>query len=214
MNAVRQDIRQALQSLRRSRGFTASAILTMALGIGVNTSVFSILHATLLSPLPYPTPDRLTFIWKDLTDTGYARAPLSAPEIVDLRRGASLHDQIGAIWATTGTLVEDDRPEPLRLGKVTANFLSVLGVPPVRGRAFNADDEQGGGPAPIIISGGLWQSRFGGSDVVGRRLRIDGGWGMESGTYTIVGVMPAGFEMLLPTDASVPRSVDAWIPLQ
>ena len=207
-----QDLRHTMRSLSRSAGFTAAAIATIALGIGVNTSVFSIVHGTLLSPLPYPNPDRLTFIWKDLTEANYPRAPLSGPEVADLRKGASLHESIGTVWATSGTLVEDNRPEPLRLAMVTSNFLSVLGVQPVRGRSFTTADEKPGSLPSIIISGALWQSRFGGSDVIGRNIRIDGGWGMDGGRFVIAGVMPVGFEMLLPLEANVPKAADAWIP--
>src|SRR5262245_45006674 len=144
--------------------------------------MFTVVHATLLAPLPYPHAERLTYIWKDLISAGYPRAPLGAAELVDLRRAAPSYEQIGGVLAASGTLVEEGRPQWLRLGMVTPNFLSILGVPPVRGRAFTDDDGRPTAPLQILISGELWQRRFGGADVSGRRVRIDGGWGgVQSG---------------------------------
>jgi predicted permease len=211
LERLAQDLRATLRGLRRSPGFTTAAILTMALAIGVNTAIFSVVHGVLLAPLPYPNPDRLTFIWKDFS-ANFKEGPLSPLEVASLGREAFHYEAIGGIWSVSGTLVEDGRPEPLRIGRVTSNFFAVLGVPPARGRWFAADDQKDG-PPNIIISSGLWQGRFGGSEVLGRVLRIDGGWGMGGNQYRIVGIMPAGFEMLLP-DASIPRTVDAWVSLQ
>lgn len=209
---ILQDMRASLRSLGRSRGFTAAAVFTLALGIGINAAVFSVVYGILLSPLPYPHAERLSMIWKDFS-VNYPRGPLAPVEIAALRSEATLYDQIGGIWPVAGTLVAEDRPDPVRVGLVTSNFFEIFGVPPVMGRWFNATDETPG-PSSIIISGGLWQSRFGGADVLGRIIRIDGGGGFSGGEYRIVGVMPAHFEMLFPADATVPRSLDVWAPLQ
>ncbi len=214
MESTLQDVRVTLRRLAKAPAFTLAAVLTIGLGIGLNTATFSAVHATLLAPLPYPDPDRLAFIWADLLTSDYPRAPLSGPELVDLRRAVTLLESVGGIWPTGATLVEDGRPEALRVGMVTANFLSILGVAPIRGRLFAPDEEGPGATPTIVISGRLWQTRFGGADVLDRRVRIDGGWGLDSNTYTIVGIMPPSFEMLLPADASVPRTVDAWIPFR
>lgn len=215
MESLLQDVRIAARSLKNSRGFAVTAILTTALAIAVNTAMFTVVHATLLAPLPYSHAERLTYIWKDLIGAGYPRAPLSPPELVDLRRAASSYEQIGGALAATGTLVEEGRPQSMRLALVTPNFLSILGVPPIRGRSFNEDDGRSEVPPTIVISGELWRGRFDSGEVVGRRIRIDGGGAaVPSGPYTVVGVMPVGFEMLLPHDSRVPRKVDGWIPFQ
>jgi predicted permease len=214
MDSWIQDSRAALRSLRKSPGFAVAVLLTIGLGVGINTAMFSIIYDVLLSPLPYPESGRLTFIWSDLAQTNSRRRPLSGPELADLKSGAKLHSDMGAIWATSGTLVEGGRPAALRVGMVTAGFLRVLGVAPVQGRLFTEADDAPNAPPTVILSEALWRARFGGAGVVGRTLRIDGGWGLEGGTYTVLGVMPAGFEMILPGDASVPRDLDAWVPFR
>ncbi len=215
MEHLVQDLRVGLRALSRRPGFAAAAIITLALGIGGTTAIFSVVHAVLLRPLPYPDADRLTFLWSDLPASDYLRAPVSGNELDDLRRSSRTHEDFGAIWASTATLVEDERPQPLRVGMVTSNFLSILGREPALGRWFEDGDEGEGVPPRMVISGGLWQGRLGGDpDVIGRALRVDGGWGVPGGLYTVVGVMPSDFEMLLPLDSSVPRSVDVWLPWQ
>ena len=215
MGSLMLDFRSSFRGLRRRGAVTAAIILTLALGIGANTALFSVVQAVLIEPLPYPDADRLTFLWSDLTLADYQRAPISGPELDDLRRLSQTHDDFGAIWASSGTLIRDGRADPLRIGMVTANFLDILGVKPALGGWLEAGDEGDGAPPRIVISGDLWQRRFGGDrDLLGQALRIDGGWGVPGGVYTVVGVMPAGFEMLLPGDASVPRTVDVWLPFQ
>jgi predicted permease len=215
VDSLLQDVRVILRSLKNSPGFAATAILMTALAIGINTAMFTVMHATMLAPLPYPHPDRLTFIWKDLTTAAYRRAPLAPPELVDLRRGASQYEQIGGIQAATATLVDEGRPQSVRIGNITVNFLSVLGVSPVRGRGFTEADGQWRTPWPLIISGELHHSRFNGAEVIGRLVRIDAGMGgLQGGSYEIVGVMPIGFDQLLPPDSRVPRHMDGWSPIQ
>jgi putative ABC transport system permease protein len=215
VDSLLHDVRVILRSLLKNPGFAATAILTTAMAIGVNTAMFTVVHATLLAPLPYPEHSRLTYIWKDLTKAAYQRAPLAPPELADVRRAAAQYEQVGGILAVTGTLVDEERPQSVRIGLVTPNFLSLFGVQPIRGRALTNDDGLEGSEPTLIISGELYRGRFNGGDVIGRRVRIDGGWGgLQSGTYTIVGVMPTGFEMLLPPDSRVPRKVDGWIPFQ
>jgi putative ABC transport system permease protein len=213
IEAVWHDLRYGGRSLRKNPGFALVAILTLALGIGANTAIFSVVNGVLLDPLPYAEPDRLTFIWAALDEVGYRRAPLSGPELNDLRERSRLFQDFGSIWSTTGALVEGDEPESLRLGLVTANFLPLLGTPPARGRLFLPEDEGAGAPKRIILSDRLWRGRFGADDgALGRDIRVDGGWGFPGGTYTVVGVMPPGFRLILPPDAGIPAVVDAFVP--
>jgi predicted permease len=211
MGAIIGDVRSTLRGLRKSPGFTIAIVLIMGLGIAINTAMFAVADAVVLSPLPYPEPERLTVVWS--AGENYERAPLSGPEFVELARAVSQHQALGGVWATEGTLVGDGAAEPLRLAVVTGQFLQLLGTSPIRGRLLQPGDEGEDVEPRIVISGELWQTKFGGADVLGRRVRVAGGWGFGGGVYTIVGVMPVGFEMLLPLDSSVPRKVSAWIPI-
>jgi len=206
-----RDARYAWRSLWRSPGFAVATILTLGLGIGASTAIFSVVDAMLLSPLPYRESSRLTFIWSDMTEAGYPRAPLSGPELADLRQRATLFEGFGAIWANSAALAGDGDREPqrLRVGFVTADFFSVLGAGAGRGRTFTADDEIQGAPPGILLSFPLWQQRFGGDPgVVGRRILVNGR------PTTVIGVMPASFRLLLPTDSSVPDDLEAFLPFR
>ncbi len=211
MDTLIQDVRATFRSLLQNPGFAGAVILIMAIGIGVTTAIFSVVYVALLSPLPYANPDRLTFIWKD-SSANYTKGPLSLREIAELTRVAPLYENIAGIWTVSGTLLDEGPPTPVRAGRVTSNFFATLGVAPASGRWFTPDDEIEG-TSSAIISAGLWHSQFGGADVIGHVLKIEGGWGMQSGQYRIVGIMPAGFELLLP-DPSVPRTLDLWVPFQ
>jgi len=170
-----EDLRYALRGLRRSPGFTAIAILTLALGIGANSAIFSVVRAMLLAPLPFRDSSRLVFVWSDMTAIGYPRAPLSAPELKDLRDRSTLFDGFGSIWATTGALTGDGDPEQLRVGLVSTNFFSLLGADAAIGRTFATEDESFVAPRAILFSWALWQRRYGGDrKVVGRPVRVNG----------------------------------------
>ncbi len=211
MSTLMQDVRTTVRGLLRSPGFTSAAVLTIACAIAVNTAIFSVVHGVLLSPLPYPQPDRLTFIWKEFS-ANLKNGPLSPRELMTLRRGVGLYEGIAGLWSVSGTLVAEGRPESLRLARVTSNFFDVLGVAPLRGRNFTLADEADG-PPNMIISWDLWQRRFGGDEVLGRVLDIEGGWGFGTNHYRVIGIMPRGFEVHMP-DPSVPRIADAWVPFQ
>jgi predicted permease len=202
-DGLSSDVKDAWRGLRRAPAFSIAVTLTLALGIGASTAIFSVVHTMLLAPLPYRDASRLVFIWSDMTSGGYPRAPLSSPELADLRERAKRFDGFGAIWATSSTLTEGE-PEQLRTGLVTTNFFSVLGVDAALGRTFGPEDEAppGGG---IVLSWALFQRRFGGdTSIVGRRIQMNGS------PQTVLGVMPATFRLLLPVDASVPDDLQAW----
>ncbi len=203
-----QDVRYALRSLRRSPGFAAVTILTLALGIGANTAIFSVVHAMLLAPLPYRDPSQLVFVWSDLSSAGYPRAPLSGPELKDLRDRATVFSEFGAIWATTGALTGEGDPEQLRVGLVTSNYFSMLGAQAAYGRTFSADDESPAAPRAVLLGWPLWQRRFAGDPgIVGRQIHVNGG------AVTVIGVMPESFRLLMPPDANVPDDLEMWTPL-
>src|SRR4029078_7871157 len=122
VDAASIDARYALRTLAKSPGFTAAVVITMALGIGANSAIFSVVHALLLAPLPYRDADRLILVWSDMTDAGYPRAPLSGPELADLRTRSSTVAGFGAIWANTTALTGAGAPEQLRIGHVTRHI--------------------------------------------------------------------------------------------
>ena len=203
-----RDARYALRGLARAPGFAAAAIVTLALGIGANAAIFSVVRATLLSPLPYRDSSRLIFVWSDMTAIGYPRAPLSAPELKDLRDRTTLFEGFGSIWSTTAALTGDRDPEQLRVGLVSTNFFSLLGVDALLGRTFATEDETTDAPRTIVLSHALWERRYGGDpSIVGRAIRVNGQ------TTTVVGVMPADFRLLMPPDAAVPDDLQAFVLL-
>jgi len=186
---VLQDLRFGLRSLRRTPGFAAAAILTLAIGIGANAAIFSVVNAVLLKPLPFNEPGKLVYVGEG-----------SAGEFVNLAERLRGFSDL-ALSATQARPV-DDGTESLRLegAVVSANIFSVLGVRPLLGRAFTEDDAALGGAGAIILSHGLWQRQFGGSsDVIGRQVKLSGV------PHTIVGVMPASF-------AFPDRSAEYWQP--
>ena len=207
IESIVMDVRYALRGLRRSPGFAAAAVATLALGIGANTAIFSVVNAMLVEPLPYRDSSRLVFVWSDMTSAGYPRAPLSGPELNDLREQTKLFEGFGAIWANTAALTGDGDPEQLRIGFVSTNFFDVLGAQPALGRIFGADDEHAAGPASILLSWPVFQRRYGGdAAIVGRRVLVNGQ------PMTVVGVMPSTFRLLMPPDAAVPDDMQAWLP--
>lgn len=201
-----QDVRYGFRLLRRSPLFALVAIFTLAIGIGANTAIFTVVHAILLQPLPYPNSDRLAIIWSGLGDE--LRAPASEYELVQLRERSHLFDQIGGIWVRNSVVPGEGRPEQVKLGVVTDNFLSLLSRKPALGRLFTPQDVLADKQDTMIVSYGLWQRRFGGDPgIIGRALRVG------DGAVTIVGVLPQDFRLIFPDDSSVPPNVDLFTPL-
>jgi predicted permease len=201
-----QDLRYALRLLRKKRSFTIFAVLSLSVGIGVNTAIFSVLHAVLLEPLPYEDPQRLAIVWSVFPGEGLSRSPASGPELDEIRKRSRLFQEFGGIWVGSGALIGDGEPEQIKLGQVTANFFSVLRAKAAMGRTFFADEE--GGRAPVVIlSDGLWRRRYAADPrIIGKTIRT------PEATLTVVGVMPRHFELIFPADASVPADIQAWIP--
>jgi putative ABC transport system permease protein len=202
------DARYTLRALAKAPGFTVAAVLTLALGIGATSAIFSIVRAMLMAPLPYRDSSRLVFVWSDMSAIGYPRAPLSAPELKDLRDRAALFDGFGSIWSTAAVLNGDGEPEQLRVGLVSTNFFSLLGADAAVGRTFTSEDESTAAPRTILLTWSLWQRRYGGDrSVVGRAIRVNGQ------TTTVVGVMPADFRLLMPPDSAVADDLQAFVLL-
>jgi predicted permease len=200
---VRQDARFALRRLRREPTFSAVAILTLALGIGANTAIFSVVNAVLLEPLPYPNAERLVLVWERNTAAGKDRDPVAPPNFQDWRRGNTVFDELAAYRFRGFALTHVEQPEQLQALSTTASIFRVLGVAPALGRAFT-DDEEHRRERVAVLSHAFWQRRFGGDpSVVGRSVALDGA------AFTIVGVMSAAFHF--PDDTPVP--VDLYSPI-
>jgi len=202
-----QDLRFALRQLLRNPGFTAVAVLTLALGIGANTAIFSIVRAVLLEPLPYRDSGRLLFVWLDRSDAKISRAPLSSPDLRDLREGSRTCEAFGGIWASSTVSLRDGdaAPEQLRAAWVTPNFFDVLGAECALGRTFRPEDSEPGAPPTVLLAWDLFERRFGGDPaVVGQQILVN------NQATRIIGVMPKPFRLLLPPDAAVPDHLQVW----
>ena len=203
MSRILEDLKFAIRHLLKSPGFTAAAILIMALGIGANTAIFSVVHAVLLEPLPFHDPDRLVQIWHvppQSSFPGMTRFAVSAANFLDWQKQNDVFSEMALYSGGGYDITGQGKPETLRVGRVTANFFSVLGVQPIHGRVFLPQEDQPGRNQEIILTYKLWQSRFASDpNVVGRTVTLDGT------PYVIVGVM--GPRMTKPDFAQ------AWTPL-
>lgn len=201
MNTLWQDIRYGLRSLLKGRGFTAIALLTLALGIGANSAIFSVVNAIVLRPLPYPNSERLMAIWGNLQRTGTAETEISAPEFTDFRQQAKGFEQIAAYSAAGVNLTGVAEPERLRGAIISANLFPTLGIAPQRGRNFLVDEDQFGSDQAAILSDSLWRRRFAGDpNILDKTINLDGR------AITVVGIMPSGF-------AFPDRETEIWMPL-
>src|SRR5215472_7916872 len=193
METLWQDIRYGLRMLAKNPGFTVVALLTLALGIGANTAIFSILDAVLLRPLPFPEPGRLVAIWGADSKTGETHRALSYPDFTDLRNENHSLESLAAFTDGSFTLTGAGEPLLLHGGIVSASLLSVLHSSPELGRGFGARDDDPG-TRVVLLSHALWQSRFGGdSSIVGKSILL------QNKPFTVVGVMPPKFAF--PFDA-------------
>jgi putative ABC transport system permease protein len=194
-----QDLRYGLWMLRRNPGFTSVAVLTLALGIGANTAIFSIVNAVLLKPLPYPDPQRLVWI----TEVLHGAELNGAADYIHWREQSKTFDHLTAF--TTGQIYLTGRGEPERLDVVraTANLVPALGIAPQLGRAFTPEEDRPVGDPVVILSHALWQRRFGGDpSVIGQSVTLDGR------DRVVIGVMPPGFKFIRKADALLPRAID------
>jgi len=203
IETVWTDIRFALRMLRKSPGFAAVAILTLALGIGANTAIFSVVNAVLLRPLPYPYANRLAMIWS--TWGKETRGPASGPELIELRNRSRAFEEIAGIWVTSGTITGTAEPEQVRLALTTANFLPMLAEKLQLGRFFAPGEDRRGAPPLLILTDGLWRRQFGANPgIVGQTARLNGN------NFTIVGVLPRDFKLLFPDSRMA--DVQVFIP--
>ena len=189
IDSVRQDVRYAIRTFRRSPGFAALAILTIAIGVGANAAIFSVVNAVLFRPLPYPRAAELVLLSQNIRQTKQRLADATPANFLDWRARNHAFGGLAAFESTSPTLTGSDHPERVEGAMVNANFFDLLEVRPAVGRAFVAADEQPGAPRVAILSDGLWRRLFGGRpDVIGQTARLD------DEPTTIVGVMPPGID--------------------
>ncbi len=198
MNTLRHDLRYAARRLLRSPGFTLIAVLTLGLGIGANTAIFSVVNAVLLRPLPYPDADRLVMVFNE---RGESRVPISAPNYLDFRTQTQLFSSTAAYEGDRSyNLVGVGDPLLMHGTAISAEFFSVFGISPLLGRGFLPEENEPGGGSVVVLSHGTWRQHFGADpQVVGRTITLDGV------AHTVVGVMPENFDF--------PRRSTLWTPL-
>ncbi len=200
-----QDLRYGARMLMKKPGFTLIAVIALALGIGANAAIFSIINTSLLGSLPYKNADRLVVVWDKLFSKGVDELELSPNDFFALRDRNTVFDQIGAVEKTNRNILTGDG-EPLRLEAklATANLFPMLGIPPLLGRTFTPEEDRAYARV-AVLSYKLWQSRFAGDKgVIGRNVTIN------DGAYTVIGVMPAEFEYPPPGANQLPGEI--WFP--
>ncbi|MFL6589641.1 MAG: ABC transporter permease [Chthoniobacterales bacterium] len=206
-----QELRLAFRSLLKTPGFTAVGVITIALAIGANTAVFSLVNALLLRPLPYRASEELALLWEKFPAQGLERIPVSAPEYLDYVKELRTMD-VGAVNYTDLNLTGNDMPEQISGAVVTPSVFSILGIEPIRGRVFRAEEFGEGNDNAVVISERLWQRRFSRDpELVGKQLSLNGR------SLTVIGIMPAKFEFPLPLfnvqGGSFGNRVDIWKPI-
>src|ERR1700719_2185529 len=202
MNSFLQDMRYAARMLRKSPGFTTAAVLTIALGIGATTAIFTVVDATLLRPLPYPQPEQLVSIEDDLPGVGAHDVGMSQPEWQDLQR-SGIFENVSPTQFDENNLTGSSQPARVRILIVASNYFALLGVKPQLGRAFDVDDHSPGLIPEVLISDGLWRRAFGGDpQILDKSVRLD------TDLYRVVGVMPAGFDA--PGRTTEERNIEVW----
>ena len=202
MHAIFDDLRYAWRRLLKSPGFAVTAVLTLALGIGANTAIFTVVNAALLRALPLQEPERLVHLSETRTTGTFQKMEFSYPDFVDFRERNRSFTGVGGYFPVNTTYSGREGAERVVATVASANFFDVLGVRPILGRVFAANADEAGGEKTVLLTYGGWQTRFGGDpNVLGKSVNLN------SQPYTIVGVLPAGFQF------APSRSGEFWIPL-
>jgi predicted permease len=201
-----RDVRFGLRNLVRRPGFSVTTILTLALGIGVNTAIFSVVHGVLLSPLPFKNPDRLVSLWERDLSSEFSSPynVVSGGIFQDWQRGTTSFEEMALIGEDSANLSGDGGPLPEAIGTrlCSFNLFSMLGVQPIRGRWFSAEDDRFGAPGTVILSYGFWNRRYGAdSNVIGKKVLLD------AKPYSIIGVLPKWFDY-------PDTRTQAWLPVR
>jgi predicted permease len=207
-----QDVRYSLRAMRKNPGFFSIAALTLALGIGASTAVFSLVNTILLKPLPYPNANRVVMLWREGPLAGIGDMPWAPGEYSILARAATAFQNLGAFKKDSFNLTGLSNPELLEGVRASAGFFPALGVSPSLGRTFTAEEDQPGHDHVTVLSNRVWRSRFGGdAGIVGKTVDLNGY------PYTVIGVMPASFTFPnqdgIPPLLDLPKETQLWVPL-
>ncbi|MEK6323122.1 MAG: ABC transporter permease [Acidobacteriota bacterium] len=201
METLWQDLRYGIRMLARNPGFTSIAVLSLALGIGANTAIFSVVNAVLLRALPFPEPERLVMIWEDVSFAGFPRNTPAPANYADWKSQNSSFEDVAAMDGRSFNLTGDGEPEKVAAYGVTANFFPLLGVKPVLGRAFLPEEDKPEANKVVALSYRLWQQRYGGEPgIIGREILLNGE------KYSVVGVMPSSFQFM-------ESYIRLWVPI-
>jgi putative ABC transport system permease protein len=201
METLLKDIRYGIRGLLKRPGFTVIALITLALGIGANTAIFSVVNAVLLRPLPFQKPEELVIVWEDATFAGFPHNTPAPANYVDWKTQNQSFVDMAASHEDSFNLTGDGEPERVSAYSVTANFFPLLGVQPLLGRSFLEEEDRPGSHKVVILSYSLWQSRYGGDrNILNREILLNGE------KHSVVGVMPASFQFF-------ERDVRLWVPI-
>jgi predicted permease len=197
-----QDIRYGWRTLAKSPGFTAVAVLTLAIGIGANTAIFSVINVAMFHALPYRDPERLVHLWETRPEHEFTQMEASHPNLLEWQASNHVFSGLAGYTGMNLSLTGRGTPQRIYAARVTSNFFDVLGITPAIGRAFRPDEDRSGGERIALLSYGLWESQFGGDpQTIGQMLTLDGE------AYTVVGILPREFQFAKRGQAQV------WVPL-
>jgi putative ABC transport system permease protein len=200
METFTKDLRYGIRSLLKRPSFTLIAVVTLALGIGANTAIFSVVNAVLLRPLPYRDAHNIVTIWQNNARAGVSRNDVSPANFLDWKEQSSSFESMAGIEPFGFSMIGNGEPERFRAWLVTADFFKTLATNPYRGRVFTSEDYQQGNEKVVVIGYGLWQRRFGGDQkLLGQKLTLNGQ------PYTVVGVMPPEFQFPADREVWAPR---------
>ncbi|MBM3791316.1 MAG: ABC transporter permease, partial [Acidobacteria bacterium] len=210
MSAFGQDIRCAARMFSSSPGFAAAAVLSLAIGIGANTSIFSVVNALMLRPLPYKDPERLVILWNRSPGLNITQDWFSTAQYFDIRNGHAGFEQVAIAFGTDLNMTGKESPERIGAIRVSSNFLPTLGVEPALGRLFQPEEDLPGRPASVVLTHGMWARRFGSDpDAIGKSLTLNGL------VFSVVGVLPRSFSLpreVFPTLYGI-EPMEVFLPL-
>jgi putative ABC transport system permease protein len=208
MQTLLQDLKYGVRMLAKSPGFTIIAVLTLALGIGANTAIFSVINATLLARLPYSQPDRIVMVWEHHPSRGFSHNSVSPGNFLHWQDANTVFEQMAAFVDIRADLTGTGEPEQIPGQVVTPNLFPLLGINARLGRTFVTEEGNPGNDGVVLLSHGLWQRRFGGTrDIVGKKIMLGGK------STVIVGVMPPGFQLLIHQGSFAGEHAQFWLPL-
>ena len=207
METLFQDLRYGVRAMLKNLSFSLIAIIALALGIGANTAIFSVVNAVLLRPLPYDQPDRLVLVKENLPELGWSLLSASPAEFLDYKEGNEVFSDIAGYIDRALNLTGQGEPQRIQAARVSASLFPMLGVQPAIGRAFLPEEDQVGKESVVILSHGIWQRHFGSdAGILGKTLKLD------DEPYTVIGVMPPQFNFPYTWTSFADRA-ELWIPL-